>query len=92
MSRAQNEVFEIIFLCIYLQLIGLMGKKHIKILIFSFHLRAGKNCSNLRNSPRMKTHFFLRFGWARAIAGFPCYYPRILSIDVSHIHPPLWMA
>lgn len=27
MSRAQNEVFEIIFLCIYLQLIGLMGKK-----------------------------------------------------------------
>lgn len=42
MSRAQNEVFEIIFLCIYLQLIGLMGKKHIKILIFSFHFRTGK--------------------------------------------------
>lgn len=27
MSRAQNEVFEIIFLCIYLRLIGSMEKK-----------------------------------------------------------------
>lgn len=34
MSRAQNEVFKIMFLCIYLGLIGSMKKKHIKSLIF----------------------------------------------------------
>lgn len=79
------------YLFIYLKLIGSMKKTTSRVWIFHFVLKEGK-ISHLTNSPRVKYHIFLRFGWARVIADFPCYFPWILHINRSNIHPLLCIA
>lgn len=93
MKSLKWSVWNSLFLCIYFQIVGLMGKKKThQVFVFSFHLRTDKSFSDLRNPPRIKIYFWLSFCWARIIADFPLYLPWLHSVNISHIHLTLWMA